>query len=191
MITTSVPHRPLAAIGIRPRQGSAILAYSARSDARMLVRQGATTIGCSISGSSGRGLFCAPCRRSASPASRSTGIASAAAFPAADGPRQFSAEAPPPPADSDAAASELAPPKTGFRRGFWTFIDVFAILGSVGGAVAALLGIGTTAYVLALPMCLPVVSLIAALNREGLIAEVRSATAWAHAPGVGAARSTS
>jgi hypothetical protein len=59
-----------------------------------------------------------------------------------------------------------------FRRSLWTFIDVIAIFGSVCGAVLALLGVGVTAYVLALPMVLPVVSLIAALNREGLIVEV-------------------
>ncbi|GAX74132.1 hypothetical protein CEUSTIGMA_g1581.t1 [Chlamydomonas eustigma] len=58
-----------------------------------------------------------------------------------------------------------------FRRSLWTFIDVIAIFGSVCGAVLALLGVGVTAYVLALPMVLPVVSLIAALNREGLIVE--------------------
>lgn len=64
-------------------------------------------------------------------------------------------------------------PIGGFWRSFWAFVDVVAIFGAVGGAVAALLGIGTTMYVLALPMVLPIVSLIAALNREGLIAEVR------------------
>ena len=61
---------------------------------------------------------------------------------------------------------------TSFRRSLWTFIDIIAIFGSVGGALLALLGIGTTAYVLAFPLVLPMVSLIAALNREGLIDEV-------------------
>ncbi len=62
---------------------------------------------------------------------------------------------------------------TGLARTVWTIIDVAAIFGSVGGAMAALLGIGPASYVLALPMILPVVSLVAALNREGLLAEVR------------------
>ncbi|KAJ9505733.1 hypothetical protein QJQ45_029267 [Haematococcus lacustris] len=60
---------------------------------------------------------------------------------------------------------------SGIARGFWTFTGVLAILGSVGGALAALLGWFTTSYALALPLVLPVVSLIASLQREGLIAE--------------------
>ena len=46
------------------------------------------------------------------------------------------------------------------------------MLGSVGGALAALLGWAGASYALVLPLVLPVVSLIAALQREGLIAEV-------------------
>jgi hypothetical protein len=88
-----------------------------------------------------------------------------------------------------AAAASASPPATdreqdppkprSFARSAWAFVDVLAIFGSVGGAVCALLGIGTTAYVLALPMVLPVVSLIAALSREGLIAEVGVQTSHA------------
>lgn len=59
-----------------------------------------------------------------------------------------------------------------WQKSFWTFIDVVAILGSVGGALAALLGVVSTTYALSLPLVLPVVSLIAALQREGLISEV-------------------
>lgn len=65
-----------------------------------------------------------------------------------------------------------------FQKSLWTAIDIIAIFGSVGGAVAALMGVGT-AYVLALPIVLPVVSLIAALSREGLIVEV---SRWRRAP---------
>lgn len=61
----------------------------------------------------------------------------------------------------------------GVLRGFWTFVDVVAILGSVGGALAALLGVVSASYVLPLPVVLPVVSLIAAMQREGLISQVR------------------
>ncbi len=76
-----------------------------------------------------------------------------------------------------AASSQPAAPATdsniGFRKGFWTFIDVVAILGSVGGALAAILNLFSGTYVLFLPLILPVISLLAALQREGLIAEVR------------------
>jgi hypothetical protein len=55
----------------------------------------------------------------------------------------------------------------------WTAVDVLAILGSIGGALAAILNLFSGAtYVLFLPLVLPVVSLVAALQREGLIAEV-------------------
>ncbi|EFJ48920.1 hypothetical protein VOLCADRAFT_90230 [Volvox carteri f. nagariensis] len=58
-----------------------------------------------------------------------------------------------------------------FKKGFWTFVDVIAILGSVGGALAAILNLISGTYVLFLPLVLPVVSLLSALQREGLIAE--------------------
>lgn len=67
------------------------------------------------------------------------------------------------------------PPKDdflGFKKGFWTFIGTVAILGSIGGALAALLGWFSSTYALALPLILPVISLLASLQREGLIAEV-------------------
>ena len=86
-----------------------------------------------------------------------------------------------------------------FMRSLWTAIDIIAIFGwvrfmhssvmpckpchphalnlvfhvrSIAGALLALLGIGVAHYVLMLPMILPVVSLVAALNREGLIVQV-------------------
>ena len=49
-----------------------------------------------------------------------------------------------------------------------------AILGSAGGALATLLGWTTVSYALVLPLVLPLVSLLAAMQREGLIAEVGS-----------------
>ena len=58
------------------------------------------------------------------------------------------------------------------KKGFWTFVDVIAILGSVGGALAAILNLFSGTAVLFLPLVLPVISLVAALQREGLIAEV-------------------
>jgi hypothetical protein len=45
----------------------------------------------------------------------------------------------------------------------------------VGGALAALLGVVSPTYALVLPLVLPVVSLIAALQREDLTKEVRAA----------------
>jgi hypothetical protein len=60
-------------------------------------------------------------------------------------------------------------------HGFWTFVDVVAILGSVGGALAALLGVASASYVLPLPIVLPVVSLVAAMQREGLSSRVGAA----------------
>ncbi|KAG2443420.1 hypothetical protein HXX76_001778 [Chlamydomonas incerta] len=73
-----------------------------------------------------------------------------------------------------AAANSAAPPtdpSITFKKRFWTFIDVVAILGSVGGALAAILNLFSGTYVLFLPLVLPVVSLLSALQREGLIAE--------------------
>lgn len=70
-----------------------------------------------------------------------------------------------------------------FKKSVWTFIDVVAILGSVGGALAALLNFATASYVLCLPLVLPVVSLVAALQREGLTAEVRGGDSDASQPG--------
>lgn len=61
----------------------------------------------------------------------------------------------------------------GFRRALWTCIDVVAIVGSVGGALASMLNLVSSNYVLLLPLCLPALSLLAAMQREGLIAEVR------------------
>lgn len=60
-------------------------------------------------------------------------------------------------------------------KGFWTFVDVLAIIGSVGGALATLLGLVPAAYAtyaLSLPLVLPIISLVAALQRESVIAEV-------------------
>lgn len=54
----------------------------------------------------------------------------------------------------------------------WTAIDVAAMLGSVGGAAAALLGALSPSYALVLPLVLPVVSLVAALQREDLLTQV-------------------
>jgi hypothetical protein len=59
------------------------------------------------------------------------------------------------------------------KRSLWTVIDVLSLLGSVAGALAALLGWLSPTYALALPLVLPVVSLIAALQREDLQQEVR------------------
>jgi hypothetical protein len=59
------------------------------------------------------------------------------------------------------------------KRSWWTVIDVLSLLGSVTGALAALLGWLSPTYALALPLVLPVVSLIAALQREDLQQEVR------------------
>lgn len=62
----------------------------------------------------------------------------------------------------------------GWRKTLWTLVDVIAIVGSVGGALAAMLNLFASSYpVLLLPLCLPALSLLAALQREGLIAEVR------------------
>eukprot|EP00878_Enallax_costatus_P045619 GHUV01055047.1.p1 GENE.GHUV01055047.1~~GHUV01055047.1.p1 ORF type:complete len:209 (+),score=49.99 GHUV01055047.1:265-891(+) len=57
------------------------------------------------------------------------------------------------------------------KRSVWTAIDVFALLGSVGGALAALLGVVSPTFALTLPLILPVVSLIAALQREDMTNE--------------------
>jgi hypothetical protein len=57
-------------------------------------------------------------------------------------------------------------------------VDVAALLGSVVGALAALLGVVSPTYALTLPLVLPVVSLIAALQREDLINEVCRSCAW-------------
>jgi hypothetical protein len=59
------------------------------------------------------------------------------------------------------------------QRSLWTLLDVVAILGSAGGAAAALLGIGPLTYALALPMALPVLSILAGISREGLEQQVR------------------
>jgi hypothetical protein len=59
-----------------------------------------------------------------------------------------------------------------WRKRFWTFVDVVAILGSVGGALAAILNLVTGTAVLYLPLILPVVSLLASLQRESVISEV-------------------
>ena len=68
-----------------------------------------------------------------------------------------------------------------FKKGFWTFIDVVAIFGSVGGALAAILNLfAGNSYILLLPLVLPVVSLVAALQREGLIAEASAPQARRH-----------
>ncbi len=71
-----------------------------------------------------------------------------------------------------------APPTQGQSawKTFWTFTGIIAMLGSVGGALAALTGYFSASYALALPLVLPVVSLIASLQREGLISEVRFCT---------------
>eukprot|EP00198_Chlamydomonas_reinhardtii_P004308 XP_001693644.1 predicted protein [Chlamydomonas reinhardtii] len=69
------------------------------------------------------------------------------------------------------SASPPSDPSITFKKRFWTFIDVVAILGSVGGALAAILNLFSGTYVLFLPLVLPVVSLLSALQREGLIAE--------------------
>lgn len=58
------------------------------------------------------------------------------------------------------------------KRSIWTAVDVLALLGAVGGALAALLGVVSPTYALTLPLVLPVVSLIAALQREDLTHEV-------------------
>lgn len=63
-----------------------------------------------------------------------------------------------------------------WKKGFWTFLGALAILGSIGGAVAALMGWVSSTYALALPMVLPIISLVASLKREGLIAEVGHAS---------------
>jgi hypothetical protein len=63
--------------------------------------------------------------------------------------------------------------KRRFTRSLWTVIDVVSLLGSVAGALAALLGWVSPTYALALPLVLPVVSLIAAMQREDLSKEVR------------------
>ncbi len=64
-------------------------------------------------------------------------------------------------------------PSQSIWKSFWTFTGIFAMLGSVGGALAALLGYWSSSYALALPLLLPILSLIASLQREGLISEVR------------------
>ena len=63
----------------------------------------------------------------------------------------------------------MASPASSAARRIWTAIDVVALLGSAGGALAALLGAVPAAYALALPLVLPVVSLVAALQREELL----------------------
>lgn len=108
--------------------------------------------------------------RSSSSRARILAAAASSAYPS----QQGSAEHAQPPGKAGSGdASSSKDGSLGFKRSLWAFIDVVAIFGSVGGAVAALLGIGPTSYVLALPMVLPLLSLVAALNREGLIAEVR------------------
>ena len=75
--------------------------------------------------------------------------------------------APPPLIREDAR-----PRGRGLLHGFWTFVDVVAILGSVGGAMAALLGLASASMVLPLPIVLPMVSLVAAMQRESLARKV-------------------
>ena len=119
-----------------------------------------------------------PAPRSSSSRARILAAAASSAYTS----QQGSAEHAQPPGKAgsgDASSSKDA--SLGFKRSLWAFIDVVAIFGSVGGAVAALLGIGPTSYVLALPMVLPLLSLVAALNREGLIAEVQHSLV--HQPG--------
>jgi hypothetical protein len=58
-------------------------------------------------------------------------------------------------------------------RAAWTAVGVACILGSVLGAAAALFGGVRPAWALLLPLVLPVVSLVAALRRDGLAGEVR------------------
>ncbi|GIM16319.1 hypothetical protein Vretimale_18950 [Volvox reticuliferus] len=70
-----------------------------------------------------------------------------------------------------ASATPAADSDFKLKKGFWTFVDVVAILGSVGGALAAILNLFSGTYVLFLPLVLPVISLLSALQREGLIAE--------------------
>lgn len=82
-------------------------------------------------------------------------------------------------AGSDSAFVKRVP---GWKAGLWTFVDVVAILGSVGGALAALLGVVNVTYALSLPLVLPIVSLIAALQREGLISQVQCALPAAARP---------
>jgi hypothetical protein len=78
-------------------------------------------------------------------------------------------------AGGSAPTADPSPPEgSDLARGLWTFVGVASILGSVGGALVSLLGLFTSPYVLALPLMLPVVSLFASLQREGLIAEVGS-----------------
>ncbi|GFR52203.1 hypothetical protein Agub_g14743, partial [Astrephomene gubernaculifera] len=62
-------------------------------------------------------------------------------------------------------------PNIKLKKRFWTVLDVVAIFGSVGGALAAILNLFPGTYMLFLPLVLPVVSLLSALQREGLIAE--------------------
>lgn len=73
---------------------------------------------------------------------------------------------------STGAAISPPPPSSKLKRSIWTAVDVVALLGSVGGALAALLGVVSPTYALTLPLVLPVVSLIAALQREDLTNEV-------------------
>jgi hypothetical protein len=75
---------------------------------------------------------------------------------------------------SATAAGDAEPQSgsSGLARGFWTFVGILSMLGSVGGALVSLLGLFNTPYTLALPLVLPVVSLFASLQREGLIAAV-------------------
>ena len=75
-------------------------------------------------------------------------------------------------------STEVTPSNTASRSGrwrqVWTVVDVLSIFGSVGGALSVLLGIFSASYALALPIVLPVVSLIAALERESLLREVKT-----------------
>lgn len=73
---------------------------------------------------------------------------------------------------SSSSAGSSTPHNSKLKRSLWTAVDVFALLGSVGGALAALLGVMSPTYALTLPLVLPVVSLIAALQREDLTNEV-------------------
>lgn len=77
--------------------------------------------------------------------------------------------------NSSAAASAPAPGGRRFpsKRDTWTAIGVACMLGSIAGAAAALMGGVWPVYALLLPLVLPVVSLVAALRRDGLAGEVR------------------
>lgn len=96
---------------------------------------------------------------------------SAAASPV--GPGGYPRRSPEPRPPSRAAEEPQNLEQKRVKRSLWTVIDVLSLLGSVAGALAALLGWLSPTYALALPLVLPVVSLIAALQREDLQQEVR------------------